>query len=776
MNYFSISKTSFKQNFMVSVRRKKREREKIRLSFHFILNMTNNSKNFSNISYSLKIGSSTYSVVGCRRRSLRHDNTYFLAEKAAIRSRSASASTRLLPHIQHSKSHRQSTSSERRPKISTHRGVTFDSDSIVKQEPKKSNQVHHRYVQSKSKNTKQITDKLTRSRREGLIDPLHQETTEGKSRSITPNHNERNESLPATTNNQTEEIIRLLDEQKRSLIHVLEQYAGPTHIPSVDTIKQIVLETLQSQQRIYTREFEHTLTETVQQELQKVLSKNEDKSQSNTLDSNIINQLQEMITQTIEKYISSTIEDNNITLNYLFAEQKQALVETLTQQSSTSSTDLIKQVLTDALSEYHSPSFTTNSATNLTNPRQPNIEIKITTDTNQTRIDAAFRLQRDTIVANRYFRDSIRQWHNVRSISSLIQNIQECSTNDIENAWLLFCWIGQNIRFDLNCQNHSAEYVFQNRTGSSHGFVNLYHECCSLLNISSFQINGYVKQDDNFKQICHVWNGIILEQYTYLIDPTWGAGAGDNTNEFEDFYFLILPEEFIYTHYSKDYQLLQPKISQEEFLSLPLMKSNYYRLNLNLLSPKQGFNQTNENIFKISLKTPAYVDLIASLQINGVEYPLYLHTLCQRDIFQMEVINCFFAPPTNGLYQMIIYAKANNEMKYQETIDMRLNVLNLSQAITFPMRSQSFLEYRCILIQPFRRLIQENECLYIHMKIPDARAIKIKNGNESILPNINEYQNGFLKKEVLVRGDIRICVRWTDQTEKLYTICVFNMI
>ena len=62
------------------------------------------------------------------------------------------------------------------------------------------------------------------------------------------------------------------------------------------------------------------------------------------------------------------------------------------------------------------------------------------------------------------------------------------------------------------------------------------------------------------------------------------------------------------------------------------MKSNYYRLNLNLLSPKQGFNQTNENIFQISIKTPAYVDLFISLKIDNIEYPRHLHTLCQRDI------------------------------------------------------------------------------------------------------------------------------------------------
>jgi len=85
------------------------------------------------------------------------------------------------------------------------------------------------------------------------------------------------------------------------------------------------------------------------------------------------------------------------------------------------------------------------------------------------------------------------------NIVSNKKKIQKCGTNDFENAWLLCCWIGKNIHYDLNCQNNSAECIFQNRTDHSYGFVNLYHECCSLLNIQCLQISGYIKQNEDFK-------------------------------------------------------------------------------------------------------------------------------------------------------------------------------------------------------------------------------------------------------------------------------------
>ena len=714
----------------------------VRLKLYYFLfhsNMTSKKTSPYNIVYSMKVGSSMYHVLEHRMKNSKFNNTYYTAERSTTRSKSAKSSTRSPVRMQRSHS---LISAEYRPKSSHRCRRIVDDEPTEQQELQKPNRIQRRYTQSKSKSTKQLTNKFNRNKRE---------ITAEKPTAVTEIQNEGKEPTQVAVKDQNLDLIRLFDEQKRSLTDLLEQRVSTTFIPSVDTIKQIVLETLRSQQ-----------LEPVQQ-----------KSQSNSFDSNTVKQLQDIITQTIEKSINATAKDTNSTLHHLFIEQKQTLAELLAQQQSISSIDLIKQALADALGEYHTPSMTTTSATNL---RQSNVEIQITADIKQTRNDAAFRQQRDILVSNRYLRDSVRQWSSARTILSLIQKIQENSTNDLENAWLLFCWIGQYIRYDFNCSNNSAECVFQNRTGSSHGFVNLYHECCSLLNIPCIQIKGYAKQSDQLKPSVHVWNAIVLEQFTYLVDPTWGAGGGDNVNELEDFYFLTSPEEFIYTHYSKDYQLLDPKISKQEFLSLPIVKSNYYRLNLNLLSPKQILNQTNENIFKISIKTPAYVDLIASLQINNIEYPSHLHTLCQRDLLQSEVVNCFFALPTNGLYDIIIFAKTHDEIKYQETIYMRLNVSNLCQAITFPVRSQSFTQSKCILIEPFRRLVQENESIFLNLKIPDAHVIMIKNGDEFILLDTEEYKNGLLQKQLIVRGDIHIRVRWNDKTEKLSTICIFNMI
>ena len=51
------------------------------------------------------------------------------------------------------------------------------------------------------------------------------------------------------------------------------------------------------------------------------------------------------------------------------------------------------------------------------------------------------------------------------------------------------------------------------------------------------------------------------------------------------------------------------------------MKTTYYRFGLNLISSKQDLNQTNENLFKIPIRTSKYVDLFVQLKIDDIGYP-----------------------------------------------------------------------------------------------------------------------------------------------------------
>jgi transglutaminase-like putative cysteine protease len=75
-------------------------------------------------------------------------------------------------------------------------------------------------------------------------------------------------------------------------------------------------------------------------------------------------------------------------------------------------------------------------------------------------------------------------------MEELVAKIKAYGKNDLENAWLLFCWIGENIRYVFNCKNNAAESVFRERIGVCRDFASLYHECCLLISIACLEISG----------------------------------------------------------------------------------------------------------------------------------------------------------------------------------------------------------------------------------------------------------------------------------------------
>ncbi|CAF2629331.1 unnamed protein product [Rotaria sp. Silwood2] len=552
-----------------------------------------------------------------------------------------------------------------------------------------------------------------------------------------------------------------------------------------NSTKPRIRSTLNSQEKLSSsfERLENSLINTAEQELRNSLINSNDVYQSTTLNVGTIDRLQDTLIQTIQKHVTKKKDDSN-ELNKLFAELKQVLVDTVVQQQSTLLRDVIKQTVFDALAQQKNPIEAAGLPAR--HQRKPiiiatNCEVKIAADVRKTRIDSAFRQQRDAVVANKRLRDVVQQWSSIESIADLAIEIKKYGTNDLECAWLLFCWIGQNIQYEPYCKDNAAETVFRARQGVCRGFASLYHECCSLLGIECAEIAGYAKQAflklcEELKQSPHAWNSIVLDHYTYLIDPTWGAEGRDNDNKLEDFYFLTSPEEFIYTHYVNGYQLLEPEIIKEEFLSLPVMKSTYYKLGLTLLSPKQGLNEINQNLFKIAIRTPANVNLFATLKVGDIEYPRNLHTLCQRDEIKSDVYNCYITPPLDGLYEVTIFAKMNDETTYKDAINMCLHVSNIADAFMFPITYATFTEHCCILIELFQRLVHGNEQVLIHMIIPNANVLKIRNGDEYMVPYKDEYKNGVLKKQIRVQGDLQVCGRWDDKADTMSIICIFNMI
>ena len=159
----------------------------------------------------------------------------------------------------------------------------------------------------------------------------------------------------------------------------------------------------------------------------------------------------------------------------------------------------------------------------------------------------------------------------MRSIADLVFAIRKHGINNLECAWLLFCWIGQNIQCNPYCNNNAAETVFRTRQGVCRGFVSLYHEYCSLLDIECTEISGYAKQaflnlSEDLKRSPHAWNSIILDKYTCLIDLTWGANSGSSSKNLKISTFSRHQKNSSIHMMSTDINYLNRKLVKKNFL------------------------------------------------------------------------------------------------------------------------------------------------------------------------------------------------------------------
>lgn len=93
----------------------------------------------------------------------------------------------------------------------------------------------------------------------------------------------------------------------------------------------------------------------------------------------------------------------------------------------------------------------------------------------------------------------------------------------------------------------------------------------------------------------HAWNAVYFNGGWRLVDCTWAAGKfSAATKEFQkapnDYFFLVDPDQLIYTHFPYDeaeknyhkWQLLNQPIDLETFNSRPLLTSMFFDYSLKL--------------------------------------------------------------------------------------------------------------------------------------------------------------------------------------------------
>jgi len=127
------------------------------------------------------------------------------------------------------------------------------------------------------------------------------------------------------------------------------------------------------------------------------------------------------------------------------------------------------------------------------------------------------------------------------------------------------------------------------------GYSRLFKILCDHAGIKAEVIYGYARINNNRRfAVNHSWNSVFIDSSWYLLDVTWASGFVSYGNEYirqyNDFYFLTPPAEFIREHYPEDPQwtLLKDPPVYREFAQSPFRYSGFVKAGVSSYFPAKG--------------------------------------------------------------------------------------------------------------------------------------------------------------------------------------------
>jgi hypothetical protein len=144
-------------------------------------------------------------------------------------------------------------------------------------------------------------------------------------------------------------------------------------------------------------------------------------------------------------------------------------------------------------------------------------------------------------------------------IITLIKTDTILNQNKLNQARAVSVWICENMTYQIDLFNYDFQLdlnqILRIRKGSCNAYAFLFKTMCDSLGVECEKISGLTKQDGYVNIVYHAWNNIVIENNKQiLIDVTW-MNSNDMDGYYDNSWFNVDPEYFIYSHYPFKYTL-----------------------------------------------------------------------------------------------------------------------------------------------------------------------------------------------------------------------------
>ena len=281
-------------------------------------------------------------------------------------------------------------------------------------------------------------------------------------------------------------------------------------------------------------------------------------------------------------------------------------------------------------------------------------------------------------------------------VAALAQKLTADCTNDLQRAQVLYRWLADTIRYDVDewehivgggegySRDHDPLSVLQRGTTVCIGYSWLFNALAQSVGLKSTFLIGDVRgyrgtpDDTIISAFKHAWNAVQVEGKWLLLDATWGARQADEGNETyaarRAYYFDTPANQLIFDHLpeSSDWQFLRDPVPDvTAFRSLPNAKPAFFRDGLRLVNTAGDAVQLDADTRgNVSLYVPDGIGLVATLSDatggQTVQLPVSVVEK-QRDIA--------VGPLASGSYVLRVYsAPQTADARFECAIDYVVTV------------------------------------------------------------------------------------------------------
>ena len=206
--------------------------------------------------------------------------------------------------------------------------------------------------------------------------------------------------------------------------------------------------------------------------------------------------------------------------------------------------------------------------------------------------------------------------------------------NDLEKAYLLFNWIGNNIEYDYegmlnNTSTCEINDVFKIGKTVCSRYSGLFRHFADNIDLMTENIFGYaniINTNSDSKKLekrldsNHEYNAVKLNNKWYLIDSTWGAGyisRGAFKKNYNPYYFCISPELLINSHFplNENWQLLEKPLNYKQFLSNLKFDARFFADGFYKVEPNKVINNCSIGKNKLRIYKNNEKDIELSISI-----------------------------------------------------------------------------------------------------------------------------------------------------------------